>query len=468
MEHIEVAIVGAGPGGMSAALTLAEEGVEVAIIDNNPTPGGQYYRQTYINNTTKKLKPHQQEGVELRRKLHDSKIRYFSKTNVWGTFEQKILALDGPGAPPALEAEAIVLATGAFERTIAFPGWTLPGVITIGAAQILNENNVSPGKRVLISGTGPLLVVLASELIHAGIEVIGVLEGSNLLPRAIKHLGALFGQKERLKEGIGSWISLQKHRIPYRLGCSVCFARGEDHLKEVTFCHLDNDWKPIPGSEETVSCDTLCIGYGFIPFNALSVTLGVEQEWDPFNACYIPKRNMFMETNIKGVYSIGDGTSIGGARLALLEGQIAGVAAAQQLGKSKKHPEKYISGIATALSRERRFKKMYTDIFTPGFGIYELSEENTILCRCEGITTADIRRAIDLGADTSGEIKIITRAGMGDCQGRMCSHLIANIVARETNKSLLEVGQFQPRPPVFPVPIENLCLSVDKSAGKMG
>jgi thioredoxin reductase/bacterioferritin-associated ferredoxin len=466
-EQVEVAVVGAGPGGLSAALAAAQAGAQVTLVDSYRRPGGQYFKQAAPEFRVHKPLPHQRQGQVLWQKVTKAGVRLLSETVVWGAFEGNTLALHGDQAPAYLQAQAVILATGAYDRPVAFPGWTLPGVMTAGAAQtLLKDQRIVPGQRVLLAGTGPLQFVLAAELVRAGAEVVAVLEGTRLFRDGWRQASALWGQWQRLGEGLFSWLTIVRQRVPFRTGWGILAAHGTGQVEQATIARLDERWRPIPGSEKTLACDTLLLGYGFVPFNTLSRLLGAKQAWRPELGGEVPQRDSHMQTSVPGVYAVGDGAGIGGAPLALVEGQIAGIAAAAQAGHRAAEAEKTIQRLAPALARERRFQAMYAALFTPGPGLYELSQDDTILCRCEEITQAEVRRALALGADSTNEVKLVTRCGMGDCQGRMCSHLIANLVARETGRSVSEVGLLPPRPPIFPVPI--LALGQPVATGAAG
>jgi NADPH-dependent 2,4-dienoyl-CoA reductase/sulfur reductase-like enzyme len=453
-EQVEISVVGAGPGGLTAALAAAEAGAQVTLIDAYQRPGGQYFRQGAAELRIRDSSRHQREGQALWQRVEEAGVRFLPETVVWGAFETNLLALHGPPAPAVLQAQAIILATGACDRPVAFPGWTLPGVMTAGAAQaLLKHQRILPGKRILLAGTGPLQVVLAAELARAGAEVVVVLEGSRLFARGLSHVGALWGQWQRLAEGLSSRLTLIRHGVPARLGWGIVAANGTNQVESATIARLDHHWRPIPGSEETLTCDSLCLGYGFIPCNTLSRLLGAEQEWRPDLGGEVPVRDRHMETSVPGVYAVGDGAGVGGGPLAQVEGEIAGIAAAARTGHGAVGAEKAIRRLDPMLVRERRFQRMYATLFTPGPGLYEWSRDDTILCRCEEVTQADVRRAVALGADSANEVKAITRCGMGDCQGRMCGQLVAHCIARETGRPVAEAGLFPPRPPIFPVPI---------------
>ena len=456
-DRVEVTVVGAGPGGLRAALAAARAGAQVTLIDSSGPPGGQYFKQAAAEFHIRKASRRQREGLALWQEVMEAGVRFLPETIVWGAFEGNLLALHGPQAPTFLQAQAIILATGAYDRPVAFPGWTLPGVMTAGAAQaLLKQQRILPGKRILLAGTGPLQVVLAAELARAGADVVAVLEGVRLFTESLRHIGVLWGQWQRLVEGLSSRLTLSRRGVTFRPGWGIVEARGRDQVEAATIARLDQDWRPIPGSEETPACDTLCLGYGFIPSNTLARLMGAEQEWRPDLGGEVPLRDGHMQTNVPGVYAVGDGAGIGGGPLALVEGEIAGIAAAARTGHGAGDAERAIRRLDPTLARERRFQKVYAALFTPGPGLYEWSRDDTVLCRCEEVTRGDVRRAVALGADSANEVKSITRCGMGDCQGRMCSHLVAHCIARETGRPVAEVGLFRPRPPIFPVPISEL------------
>lgn len=466
MEQTDVAVIGAGPGGLYAARAAAQAGARITLIDGYGRPGGQYFRQPAAELQIRQQMRHQSEGHTLWKSVAATGVRFLPETVVWGAFGGNLLGLHGPQGPVFLRARAIVLAAGAYDRPVAFPGWTLPGVITAGAAQtLLKQQRILPGKRILLAGTGPLQLILAAELVSAGAEVVAILEGSRFFTKAVRHAGALWGQWHRLSEGLTSWRVLRQAGVSLRPGLGLVAAHGTDRVESVTIARLDSQWRHVQGSEETLACDTLCLGYGFIPSNTLSHLLGAEQEWRPELGGEIPRRGPDMETTVPGVYAVGDGAGIGGGPLAMLEGEIAGIAAAAQTGHGLGEFDKAVRRLAPALARERRFQQMYATLFTPGLGLYEWSRDDTILCRCEEITAADVRRAVSLGADSANEAKAIIRCGMGDCQGRMCNHLVAHCIARETGRPVAEVGLFRARPPILPVPATALGQLAEELAG---
>ncbi len=457
-KEIDIAVVGAGPAGLHAALAAAQMGASVILLDAYPEPGGQYYRQppqSMIDFSTR----HQIEGKQLWEKVRESGVKIVSNATVWyGSSDKTLVYLTADGNV-LLQPKAVILASGTFERPVPFPGWTLPGVLMTGGAQVLLYHGVLPGKRVLLAGSGPLQLVVAKKLLNAGAEVVAVLEGSTrVFRRGLYHLKGIWGQWERLGEGLSSVATLWQKGVPYRFGWGIVAAHGGQQVERAIIARYDEEWRPIKATEEEIACDTLCIGYGFVPFTALGKLMGVQHHWDSCWNVEVPERDETMQTNIPGVFIAGDGAGLGGVRSSILEGQIAGVSAAAQLGYNKTRSTAAIKQLISKLEKERAFQRMYTDLFAPGPGLFELAKEDTLICRCEGVTLEKVRRALALGANSVTEIKALTRLGMGECQGRMCGLYMNYLVSSWTSKTPAEVGLNPTRPPIFPLPIQSLLL----------
>ena len=470
----DIAIVGAGPAGLSAAIAAAELGLKVTLIDAYRQAGGQYFKQMPPEFSVTPPSKQQKQAESIFGCLSHPNITLLTGTQVWGIYEGNLLALFGPQVPSQpvgtaeavttnrerLQAQAVILATGAYDRPAAFPGWTLPGVMSAGAAQtMLKSQHVLPGRRVLLAGSGPLPVALAASLLWAGAEVIALLEGSSQVSRFKPHrLAAMWGQWPRLTEAAQYIRTLLRARVPYRLGWGVVKALGTESgsVEGAVIAKLDSNWRPIPGSEEIVNCDTICLGYGFIPSTELSRLAGAQHSYQPRLGGWLPLRDQFMQTAIPGLYAAGDGAGIGGAPQATIEGRIAAIAAAHR-GVSQQLTNAELTDLLStelsALRREKRFQRLYGELFTPGPGLDELATEETIICRCETIRLAQVQEAIALGADTVTAVKNLTRTGMGECQGRLCGPLVAAQVARLTAQEKQAVGNLSPRPPIHPLPL---------------
>jgi NADPH-dependent 2,4-dienoyl-CoA reductase/sulfur reductase-like enzyme len=475
-QQVDLAVVGAGPAGLEAALIAAEAGATVTLIDSYPRPGGQYFKQLPASFTGNAAGLPQSEGVALLQRLAAANIQLLADTVVWGAFPAPdhpggwLLTLYGPAAPSRLQARALILATGTYDRPVALPGWTLPGVMTTGAAQtLLKHQRLLPGRRILLSGSGPLQLAVAAQLVGAGAEVVAVLEGISVsLWQGIQSLPALWGQWARLREGWTYWRILRRAGVPLRTGWSVVEIRGKAEVEEAVIARLDDNWRPVAGSEQSIRVDTLLLEYGFTPATQLSRLLGCGHDFRPAWGGWVPRRDDNLQTTCSGVYAVGDGAGVGGAALARVEGRIAGLAAARQVGRlTEPAAEAALARLQPALTRERRFAAMLGELFMPGPGLYQLASDETIICRCEEVRLAEIRAAVQSGARTVNEVKGLTRSGMGNCQGRICGELVARAIADEAglpgsdSERIEAAGVFTVRPPVYPLPLAALAATAD-------
>jgi NADPH-dependent 2,4-dienoyl-CoA reductase/sulfur reductase-like enzyme len=483
IEETAVAVVGAGPAGIEAALTAAQNGATVTLLDSYPRPGGQYLKQPpeeffgWDETKPAVILKQNKDAANLFNQLAESNVRLYTGVTVWGAFAEPeregwLLTMHGPDAPARLFAQTLILATGAYDRPIPFPGWTVPGVFTAGAVQtLLKYQRVLPGQRFVLSGSGPLQLAVAAQLLEAGAKVAAVLECIPMPPwKGLKHLGALWGQVARLREGRYYWEIVRKAGVPYKTGSTVIAAHGETELEAVTVAKLDREWQPVSGSEEIIKADTLVLGYGFVPATQLSRLLGCVHDFEPEQGGWVPRRDSQMQTTLPGVYAVGDGAGVGGAALARVEGRMAGLDAARHTGTlAVAEAQRAIRQQQASLSRERRFAGMLGDLFTPGAGLYTLADDNTIICRCEEVKLEQITQAIEIGARSLTEVKGLTRCGMGNCQGRICGDMLSRIIAREldtngdgsTPAKIEATGTFTVRPPIHPIPLSVLAEAAD-------
>lgn len=470
VQRTEVAVLGAGPAGIAAALAAARAGARVTILDESPAPGGQIYRQppdAFRLRRPEALGKEYARAQQLTRELAASSAQFLPATMVWGVEADKTLLLyrEGGGAS-ALKAEALIVATGAYDRPIAFPGWTLPGVWTAGGAQaMLKSQRILPGRRVLVAGAGPLLLPVAKALVEAGATVAGVVEATTRLEWAL-HSHRMLGHWERMGDAVRYEAALLRARVPRFFGHVVVRAEGADRVERATIAAVDRQWRPRPGSERTFDVDLLCIGYGFLSSMELPRLLGCELRYHGAQGQHLPRHTAEMESSVPGVFVAGETTGIGGADLALAEGRLAGLAAAHLLG----HPwgaERQQEMVAAQARRRHQlgFARILDELFAMRPGIHELAAPDTPLCRCEEITVAEVQAAVRRGARTVRAVKGATRVGQGPCQGRICHTLVAHLVARETGRPVGEVLDITPRPPIKPVPLEVLAGLAEEKAG---
>ena len=426
MARHDLAVIGAGPAGLAAALTAADDGVRVALIDGAPDAGGQFYRQT-----ARQLRARRPERLHhgwstwesLRDRLAEhreaGRITFLAERHVWHVEAPgdgfAVRALVGPEQKTSemVAADGLVLATGGYERVLPFPGWTLPGVLTSGGAQaMLKAGLVLPGRRVVVGGSGPLLLPVASGLAAAGANVVGLYDASD--PRAFaKHVKALSWNAGKLIEGAGYAARLARYGVRVRFGWSVIAAHGSARLEAVTV-------RGPNGHELRIACDALAVSHGMLPHTEIAQTLG---------ARLTPRGSIAVDTeqrtDVPNLWAAGETTGVGGAALSLVEGEIAGRSAAARL-----------RGVAPrnlgASQRARRKLTAFADMigaaYTDPVAWADRVSDETVLCRCEEVTAASVREAVsELGATDLRTVKLLTRAGMGWCQGRICGPGVAGV-----------------------------------------
>ena len=454
----DITVVGGGPAGMVAATAAAEAGASVVVIDEYAKPGGQFFKRTGdgFSVAPERLTREHDRGEKLREKLRHPNITVLTRALVWGRFDDRIMVAH-EGRSKAVRSRALVIATGAYDRPIAFPGWTLPGVITAGGAQTLAKTQwVKPGRRMLLSGAGPFLLPVAQSLLRADVELAALVEATKPL-EWLSHAGSLWGQWPRFSEAWEYGHTLRRAGVPTLYGYKVVRALGEKQVEGAVIARVDRDWRAIAGTERTLEVDAIATGYGFLANIELAASSGCELRFDGFARSWFVKCGAAMQTNLPGVFVAGEITGIGGSALALEEGSIAGLSAAEFVGALAP---------AEADSRRRqpvaqrahlgRFADALNQLFGPRPGLFEYLKEGMTVCRCEEVKAAEIKACIDHGASTNKAIKDWTRAGMGLCEGRICRGMVGEILARERGIELGKLPFPSVRPPIKPVPFSTL------------
>lgn len=442
-----VVIIGAGPAGLAAAHSARVGGASVVLLDSSDALGGQFWRHlpdSRPSRNEKYLHHGWAKFQELSAALEsDGLVRIVRGAQVWA-----IDTLDGVkvhaiiGEPDGTKREhetfspdALILATGAHDRTLPFPGWDLPGVFTGGAAQALAKGErIAVGQRVLVAGAGPFLLPVAQSLVRVGSKVVGVLEAnrfSHLVRGWSPRPWQLFGAASKAGELAGYVAGLVRHGIPYRMGHAVIAAHGTDRVESVTTARLDADWQPIAGTEKTVRVDAVCVSHGFTPRLELAIAVGCELTSEHF--VHVDDRQ---RTSVDGVFAAGEITGIGGVDLALAEGEIAGHSAASGAAAGDSPAEGNDAGEQSVPGSAVRRRKVFTGFarrieaahgIRPGWTGW--LEDSTLICRCEEVTLGEIRTTAKRTESQSlRSLKLSTRAGLGICQGRMCGRSVEQIL----------------------------------------
>ncbi|MFE5867354.1 FAD-dependent oxidoreductase [Streptomyces roseifaciens] len=358
--------------------------------------------------------------------------------------------------PVRLHARAVLFATGAGERQLPFPGWTLPGVVGAGGAQaMLKSGLVLPGQRVVVAGSGPLLLAVASSLAAAGARVPVVAEASGYLGYA-RRPGALAANPHKLLEAAVHGTALLRHRIPLHTRSAVTEVHGTDRVEAVTVSRLDRDWRPVPGTGRRIACDALAVGHGLAPQTELATGLGCATRRTP-DGTHALALDGFQETSVPGLWAAGEAGGTGGWQLARVEGELAGIAVAARLralpalARSRR-----VRDLARRRDRMRAFADAMAAAHAPGPGWTAWLDDDTDVCRCEEVTAGSIREAVtEFGARDARTVKLLTRAGMGWCQGRMCGAAVACLAASGTAQGTVPPSA-ERRPLAVPVPLGSL------------
>lgn len=410
LHRYDVIVIGAGPAGLSAAHAAASRGKRVALLDDNAAAGGQIWRA--------KSGEAQPETMRWIAKLKKAGVEFFPNTSVVSQPAPKVLLTERGAQSAWFAYDRLVLATGSRELFLPFPGWTLPGVYGAGGLQALVKSGLPvKGKHIVVAGSGPLLLAVAAFLRASGAEIMCIAEqapahrvyrfGLNLLSRPAK-----FAQALALRAGLV--------HVPYDLGWYPVRAEGDEKVSSVT---LTNGTR----RERTVSCEMLACGFGLVPNTEIAEYLGCILDGD------FVRVNAAMETTVPGVFAVGELTGIGGAESAVLQGRIAGTAAA---GAKPSVLDQF------ARRRWRRFSQRLAAAFALRDGMRAEVGADTPVCRCEDATLRELEACMNWR-----DAKLQTRAGMGPCQGRVCGAACRYLFGWRDNSV---------RPPVLPARVATL------------
>ena len=442
---------------MFAAMAAHRRGCQVTVIDEGTRPGGQIYRQPGAGLAVAKV----DETGEERRKATDldafSAIRddldYRANTEVYAAFPGPELHVAQAGSTTRLRPDAVVFATGVRERVIPFPGWTLPGVTTAGGAQAqVKSHGVKPGKRAVVAGAGPLPLVVAAELCRAGVEVqtLGLLRSPWRLAR---YPLAAWRGRSPVREGLAYMRAVRRAGVEIRTGLVPVKAHGSRCLEGVTLAQVDGTGQVVSGSEDEVDCDLLALNYGFVVNNELPAMCGVLMSFDDVLGGWLPETDTAGRTSETGVYVAGDAAGLRGAFVARAEGEIVGATVASDLSTGTPSVLPVSAAALAERSRHLCFQTALRQSWELPGQLWGLARGDTIVCRCEHVTGAEIDASVAAGHISLNAIKRNTRCGMGWCGGRNCLPSVESMFAGHRPWSS---GIATPRPVVRPVTLNAL------------
>lgn len=454
MRTRPLVVVGGGPAGIAAAIEAARAGVCCTLIDEAPRLGGQVYRQPpgeFVVHEPQSLGKNFARGQRLRVAFDEvaDRVEVLSGTSVLGVWAGREILYASEGASDSVIAERLILATGAYDRPVPFPGWTLPGTMTAGGAQVLVKTmSIRPGQRALVAGTGPLLLVVANQLHKAGVRVVAVLEAGRI-PWSPLAIPKVWGEWGLLKDAWDSWRGLRRAGIPLHFNHTIFEAHGRDEVTGASFGPIDPEgWRPIRSKAQRTDVDLVVVGFGFVPNTELTELAGCRHRYEHEVGGWVPQRNPVMETTVPGVFAVGDGAGVAGALVAEAEGRIAGLTAAEQLGALA--ADEAARRRAPPLRRLRslaRVRQVLDEVSRIRPGLCELATEHTPICRCEEVVLSDVQAALREGAKDLQAVKLLTRLGMGPCQGRNCAPSAGMYLCQATGCTTEGVGRINPRFP---------------------
>lgn len=448
---IDVAIVGGGPAGQTAAERLSGRGLRVAMVDEQMRPGGQILRQPPADFQVDRWLPgrgYRALKARLARfeVLHE--VTWLGGQSVIGVARSGdgfALTLASAAGARRLDARRVLIATGCYDLPVPLPGWTIPGVMTAGAVQaFVKGQRIVPGRRFVLAGTHPLMLIVAAQVVEAGGEVAGVFFDQPLRAIAGPTIRQAFAAARHLghfAEAAGARLALARAGVPVRFGLPLVAVEGRDAVTGARF------------DDGMIACDRVALCYGFVPQSDLPRQAGASVAWSPQAGGWRTRCNAWMESDVAGLFVAGETTGVAGAEIAALEGDLAGLGLLCGLGMAD--VESIAAPIRARLRRAGTFAALLAEIADPHAVLARTPPADTVLCRCENVTIGAID-ATQAFAGNAHAVKLATRCGMGVCQGRVCEGALLRRIAAATGQAVETQAGFTARFPARPVPVGDL------------
>lgn len=454
----QVVVIGAGPAGLAAATLLAEQQVQVLLLDEQPAPGGQVYRNIERATATpvllKALGTDYQHGSQLARHFRASGAEYQPGTQIWQVTPQREIWFSRGGRSQQIRTETVILATGAMERPVPVPGWTLPGVVTAGALQILLKSSaLVPDEPFVIAGSGPLLYLLVQQCLAAGARPTAILDTTARQNKhhALRHLPEAASTREGrryLAKGLVMLATLRRSGVLRYRHVTDISIDGSDAVTGISF--------RSDGAPHRLDARLVALHEGVIPAQQLPRSIGCDYAWDDGQRCFTPKLDAWGNSSIDGVLIAGDAAGIGGARAAVHAGRLAAYEALRRLGRLDAAQRDKLA-VADRRTRQSHLaiRRFLDVLYAPRNEILHPADDVTV-CRCEEIAAGSVRAVVRQGCLGPNQAKAFLRAGMGACQGRLCGPLITELIAAERGVPPEDVGYYRIRPPLKPITLQEL------------
>ncbi|MBO6519817.1 MAG: FAD-dependent oxidoreductase [Rhodospirillales bacterium] len=461
--EFDMVIVGAGPAGIAAAHEAVNVGLTVCVVDEQDAPGGQIYRDVERVAMERAhdldvLGADYKYGFGLVDGLHASKVKHFAGHTVWQIERDGTVWCSDGNKAKCIKGRRVMLATGAMERPVPVPGWTLPGVMTAGAAQILMKSaGMVPSGPIAICGSGPLLLLIADQLVRAGANIAVLAETTTFADyvRAAPHLLRALKAFDYLQKGMAMRRRIKAAGVKIVSGISALEVVGSEKAEGVSF--------KAGAKTHRIDASTVLLHQGVVPNTQATRQLRLEHLWHAQQHYWYPKTGRHGSTEAAAIYIAGDGAGINGARAAEAAGRLTALEVACSLDAiSRENFDLKAAPWQSELDHHQAVRPLLDAMFRPPAEILNPPNDSTIVCRCEEVTAGDIREAARLGAPGPNQLKAFLRAGMGPCQGRMCGLTVTEVLAAAHGTSPAQIGAYRIRPPLKPLSLAELA---DMEAG---
>ncbi|PLC53263.1 FAD/NAD(P)-binding oxidoreductase [Pollutimonas nitritireducens] len=455
----DIVVIGAGPAGMAAATLAARCGAQVMLLDEQDGAGGQIWRSITAASEARlqTLGPDYAAGLAPARDFAQSGAQHITRATVWQVTRDGVVNYLHAGASCSIRAQRVILCSGAMERPFPIPGWTLPGVMTAGAAQILLKSAATvPTQPAVLAGCGPLLYLLAWQYVRAGVPIAAIIDttDSSDYRRAVPHLPGALRAWPYLKKGLGLLRVLRKKGIPFFKGATNLEIEGADAVTAIRFV--------ARGKKHRLQTALVLLHQGVVPNTQFTWALRAPHIWDTAQLCWRPDvDDLGRLAEVEQVLVAGDGRGIGGAQAAGLQGRLAALAALQDLGlMSADQAAPQVNAANNALQDHLRIRPFLDAMYRPK-DANRIPADDVLVCRCEEVTAGAIRGFVKLGCAGPNQTKSFGRCGMGPCQGRLCGLTVTEVIAEARNTTPEEVGYYRIRPPIKPITLAELSAARD-------
>ena len=443
MSDFDYAIIGAGPAGMSAALTLAEHGLRPLVLDRAPRAGGQVFRSAAhspLSDTTP-LGPDYTDGAVLIEAYEACGAHHVAGADVWHVGEDGRILYSLDGETHQAEARELLLCLGAIERPMPIPGWTLPGVMTAGAAQVMLKSDGLVAEGAVFVGSGPLLLLIVAQYLRLGVKVRAVVDTTprrNYLDAA-PLLSSALSSWPMLRKGLALLAEIHRADVPVYRNAMNLEVIGTTRAEGLRF---------RTGKAREIASDHIFLHHGVTPNPNMTRAMGLDHVWNEDQLTWHVATDQFGQSSLPHVAVAGDGAAIVGAEGAQHAGRLAALNMLHRLGRIDRDTrDREAHGDLAALTRLARARRFIDRLYRPTEALRLPSRDDTLVCRCEERTLGDLREGFAEGARDPNALKARTRCGMGPCQGRQCGPVVSGLLANWRDERMETVGYYRLRSP---------------------